>query len=82
MEPKSVVESGYDVIAKEYQRWSANDVIRTEFLSRFMKLIPEKGKVLDLGCGAGVACKYLSDEKFTVFGADLSQTQIDMVLHR
>ena len=48
------------------------------WLARFMDALPPGGKVLDLGCGAGVpVARTLVDRGFDVAGVDLSPGQIE-----
>lgn len=77
-EKEEMVRKGYDKIAERYQR------IRHEFdnrkeLDEFVKLLPEKARVLDAGCGAGVpVAKLLVELGFDVTGVDFSGNMIEL----
>ncbi len=44
--------------------------------------LPEKSQVLDLACGQGVFCRYLSKKSFSVHGVDVSQELIERARSR
>lgn len=44
--------------------------------------LPEKSKVLDLACGQGVFCRYLSKKGFSVHGVDVSKELIERARSR
>lgn len=55
-DPNRIVVSGYNRIAKLYEVWASSNAAGTyyrQFLDRCLDLIPQDGRVLDLGCGAG-----------------------------
>lgn len=79
MEDKEeMVRKGYDQIAEKYQ------TIRLEFdnskeLDEFIRLLPEKAKVLDVGCGTGVpVATLLADSGFDVIGVDFSGNMLKL----
>ena len=77
MDKKKIVRKGYNKIAKKYLESILKNLEEMSFLQEFISLINEKGKVLDVGCGAGLPyTKYLSDY-FEVIGIDISEVQID-----
>lgn len=78
MNPKHVVEAGYDLIALTYQAWAAKDANRSHFLLRFSQLVKPNSKVLDLGCGPGETSRTLKEMGFETCGADLSGQQISL----
>ena len=61
----------WDSIANNYGK-RTNQELSSTFIS-FTNLLPENGKVLDLGCGTGLPyTKYLVEKNFHVTGIDLS----------
>jgi SAM-dependent methyltransferase len=76
-EAKRLVERGYDRIAGDYLAGKAPLGAETEALLRGLTagLGPE-GRVLDLGCGAGVPVTQWLADRFRVTGVDLSAAQL------
>jgi len=75
------VERGYDAIAERYaERTRANRGPQTyfrSFLDRVIERIPKGGRVLDLGCGAGLISVEL-DRAARVIGLDRSAVQLSL----
>jgi ubiquinone/menaquinone biosynthesis C-methylase UbiE len=77
-DPKSIVENGYDDIARTYhgQRGKFKS---DELLAGFSSLLPAGGDVLDVGCGAGVpVARFLVDAGFKVTGVDVSSSMLEL----
>ena len=78
IDPKEIVQKGYDQIAEKYTEWTKT--VRIEERERYTDLILnnlEKGsKVLELGCGSGDPTTVRLAERFSVTGVDISQQQI------
>ncbi len=76
-EKDEVVKKGYNKIAKRYHE--QRDIYSsTKLLKKFTKYL-KNGKVLDLGCGAGVPIdKYLIKNNYDVTGADFSDSMINL----
>ena len=77
-DPKSIVEAGYDDIARTYHeqrdRFKSN-----ELLAGFASLLPPGGDVLDAGCGAGIpVARFLVDAGFKVTGVDVSSSMLEL----
>ncbi len=78
-EERRVVERGYDRIAERYAR----EVLEGRgpgsyyhrFLDRVLAMIPAGGRVLDLGCGAGLVTAELARRARTI-GLDVSSGQL------
>ncbi|WUH99672.1 class I SAM-dependent methyltransferase [Spirillospora sp. NBC_00431] len=77
-DPTELVRSGYNALSRhyrgdddtieQYDRWSADLVVR----------LPERGHVLDLGCGCGVpTARRLTAAGHQVTGVDISDVQIE-----
>lgn len=78
MDKKRIVREGSNRVAEKYLEKILNNLEEMSFLSEFISLIKEKGKVLDAGCGGGLPyTKYLSDY-FEVIGIDISKVQIEL----
>lgn len=76
MKEHEIVREGYDNIAIKYLEKRHENLPEMKLLPQFIERIPEGGKILDVGCGAGVPfTKYLV-EKFEVVGIDISEKQI------
>jgi ubiquinone/menaquinone biosynthesis C-methylase UbiE len=63
----------YNTIAKNY---SKNFSKPSEHLKDFLKLLPKKGNILDIGCGAGNDSNFIKSKKFTVMGIDTSKEML------
>ncbi len=73
---ENLVQKGYDKIAEEYQADRHRFDHRKE-LQKFAELLPKNGKVIDVGCGAGVpVARFLVESGFSVVGIDFSEKMI------
>jgi SAM-dependent methyltransferase len=83
--PHIVVASGYDRIACRYAAEVADaragDTYYRRFLDRCLGLIPEGGRVLDLGCGAGLISADIA-RRARVVGVDISPMQVSLARGR
>jgi SAM-dependent methyltransferase len=77
-DPREIVSRGYDEIADGYLAWSTDHTVRLRWLIELSALLPPPGRVLDLGCGAGLpVARWLVDAGYVVTGIDVSCEQID-----
>lgn len=77
-ELQKIVENGYNKIAEEYMNQRDLFDIQKE-LKEFMALIPEKGTILDVGCGGGIpVAKKLFENGFQVTGIDISENMLSL----
>jgi ubiquinone/menaquinone biosynthesis C-methylase UbiE len=60
----------YNLIAKRYSKTFSKP---TSYIEDFLKLLPARGKILDLGCGVGVDSGFAASKGFIVTGIDLSK---------
>ena len=77
-DPKRIVASGYDEVANVYlERFSASKV-RQKWVGRLIEGLPAGGgRVLDLGCGAGIpVARDLTALGHAVIGVDGSAQQV------
>lgn len=81
MDPKRIVEEGYDRIGETYERWSAKEVtgsVREHYETRLLDSLPNSAAVLDLGCGSGSLSTSRIAGRFAVTGVDLSSRMIEL----
>ena len=82
MDPKRIVEDGYDRIARRYEEWSSGgDEVRGWFLDEILQRLPAGADFLELGCGSGGAATILSDGR-SYTGVDLSAGQLAIARER
>ena len=77
---REVVKKGYDEgdYAGHYRMDENLDAEDKKYFSKMMKLIPEKSKILDLGCGVGMPHDlFLVKQGYDITGVDLSKKHID-----
>ncbi len=78
-DPKQIVESGYDRIARQYLATKdADDPVTLEALALLVQGLAPAARVLDLGCGAGVPVTRWLAARFRVTGVDLSTRQLEL----
>jgi SAM-dependent methyltransferase len=80
LDPKQIVETGYDRIAERYLEWTRQDSPgkREEYASLLLKELPPGARVLELGCGAGVPATKILAQRFQVTAVDISARQISL----
>ncbi|EKE07682.1 MAG: methyltransferase type 11 [uncultured bacterium] len=70
--------SAYDLTVDQYSENTKNlEEPEMEHRNKFLSLIPEGGRILDLGCGPGRDSKIFSDRGYDVIGVDLSVKTIE-----
>lgn len=78
LEPKRVVEQGYDRIADQHLAWA--QTVRSAERARYTAVLLDKltpgASVLELGCGAGVPTTRELAQRFRVTGVDISAQQV------
>ena len=73
-----LVAATYDAIADRFAGWR-DEIVgdpRRAWLEALVSRVPEGGRVLELGCGAGTPDTRLLAERFVVTGVDISAEQI------
>lgn len=74
---KALVRGGYDALSVRYRADDAEAGQYGPWLTRLLDRLPERGRVLDLGCGCGVpVARELSAAGHEVTGVDISDVQI------
>lgn len=73
---QEIVRRGYNQVAHRYQR-DRSQLSSHNYLMAFLKLLPSKSSVLDIGCGSGtpIAGEVLK-KGHLLTGIDISQTQV------
>lgn len=81
LDPKRVVEEGWDRIGERYAQVAASTQrvmdIRSRYVSALAARLPSGAKVLDLGCGSGIPTTRQLAEHFAVTGVDISSQQVE-----
>jgi SAM-dependent methyltransferase len=83
MDPKRIIEQGYDRIGSRYLEWttSGEPGVREWFLDEVLQRLPADAEVLELGCGPGTVSPVLADgRRYT--GVDLSTGQLALARER
>ncbi len=78
LDPKRIVQEGYDCIAERYLDWTetARSEERARYTAVLLDQLPPGAEVLDLGCGSGVPTTQQLAQRFNVTGVDISARQI------
>ena len=79
-DPQGIVRDGYQVIAQEYHDGRvAREQANVEWLDAPRPRMPQSGRVVDLGCGAGVPIsRYFATRGYQVEGYDLSPAMLEI----
>lgn len=80
-EKKKGVIDDYDDIAREYAEEFFNDTSDNQYIDYFLQSL-EGTKILDVGCGNGKDCKYISQKGFDINGIDLSVGMLEIAKER
>jgi ubiquinone/menaquinone biosynthesis C-methylase UbiE len=76
MDPKEIIEAGYDQLAPRYDDWSSGaDPVLEWFVDELFQRLPRGSDVLELGCGSGSAAATLAAGR-SYKGVDLSAGQL------
>jgi len=84
VDPKKIVERGYDAIVDRFAAWQAqiSDETRLRWLDDLLELLPERPDVLELGVGAGVESSRILNRRGRLTGVDLSREQLKRARER
>jgi SAM-dependent methyltransferase len=75
---KAIVAEGYDALGEGYLAWASGVLDpRERMLEAFSAPLASGGRVLDLGCGAGLPSTKALAARFNVTGVDISTVQIE-----
>ena len=80
LDPKRIVEEGYDRIAERLLEWTGRTgaEVRARYLGMVLDALPAGAAVLDLGCGAGGTATRILAGRFRLTGVDLSARSITL----
>jgi SAM-dependent methyltransferase len=75
-----IVRDGYRQIAATYHAGrAAREEVNVEWLDQLRPWMPQAGRVVDLGCGAGVpVSRYFAQRGYDVVGYDISPQMLDI----
>ena len=69
---------GYDTIAERYAEWAASfESPAAEWIEKLEQRLPERSRVLDLGCGGGGPTTRALAARHDVLGVDISERQLE-----
>jgi SAM-dependent methyltransferase len=72
------LKSTYNRIAEDWYKDHNKDTWWQEGTNKFVSVLAQGASVLDIGCGAGVKSKYLSENGLKVVGMDFSEKLIEI----
>ncbi len=72
----------YNKIATDWANDHHGDTWWIEGVDKFLSLLPPGGRVLDVGCGAGVKTAYLLEQGYEAVGIDFSEKMIELAQER
>ena len=77
-DPTEMVRSGYNALSRHYRADDDTPDQYHRWLADLLDRLPERGHVLDIGCGCGVPiARRLASAGHAVTGVDVSDVQID-----
>lgn len=68
----------YNRIAEDWSKDHKDDDWWVEATNHFVSLLPPGGRVLDVGCGAGIKTRYLVSKGLKVLGIDFSEKFVEI----
>lgn len=82
MKIKEEILKTYNKIAGNYDKEFCQKIYYFNELIFFLKQLPKKAKILDVGCGSGHVAKYLEQKGFMVTGIDFSGKMLQIAKKR
>lgn len=77
MSHKSITQQSYQDTALEFTK-NVETLVPFDSIEKFIRLLPSKGRIIDLGCGSGRDAKIFSEKGFSVTGVDFCQNLIEI----
>ena len=77
---RNTIKSYNKIAKKYYEEWF--HLPPTRMLENFLKFIPKKSDILDVGCGPGHHALYLSKKNHNVIGIDLSEEMLKIATEK
>jgi SAM-dependent methyltransferase len=74
---KEITRASYQATAKEFAQ-NVADLAPVESIEKFIKLLPSKAKIIDIGCGSGRDTKIFTHAGVDVLGIDFSSSLIEI----
>ena len=76
--PEELVRRGYDAIADRYAEWAGSfESPALRWVEKLEQRLPERSRVLDLGCGGGGPATQALAARQNVVGVDISERQLE-----
>lgn len=75
MTHKETTKESYEIIAEKF-RGNVAQLAPHKSIEKFLTLLPEGGKILDLGCGSGRDAKIFSEKGYKTIGIDFCPSLI------
>jgi SAM-dependent methyltransferase len=76
--PEDVVRRGYDAIAERYAEWAGSfESPAMRWVEKLEQRLPERSRVLDLGCGGGGPATRALAARHDLVGVDISERQLE-----
>lgn len=82
MDIKKEILKTYNHIAKDYDKEFSQEIYFLDELNLFLKQLPGKAEVLDIGCGSGHIASHLENQGLKVTGIDFSGKMIELAKNR
>jgi SAM-dependent methyltransferase len=77
-EPEELVRRGYDAIAERYAEWAASfESPAMAWIEKLEQRLPERSRVLELGCGGGGPATRALAARHELVGVDISERQLE-----
>jgi SAM-dependent methyltransferase len=77
-EPEELVRRGYDAIAERYAEWAASfESPAMAWVEKLEQRLPERSRVLELGCGGGGPATRALAARHELVGVDISERQLE-----